>query len=215
MLRPLQRLLEVIYDVPTSHDVEDFVFTDRALLPQAQARGPSQEQVLVSDGAGSAQVGVFLEAALLERLAAANPLHALNGGNLADFWTVLEGISHFQYLAWNARHARPVSVLELELQAEVDKFVVTLWLLRAQRPERYPRELRWLLFDAARVDPAHAGERWQLYRTANHYAARYCNRLERDLASGQRGLRSDAVRDLRRFYRRGSLGKRRHIERLN
>ncbi len=49
-------------------------------------------------------------------------------------WTALEGVSHFVYLAWNAGHDKPVSLLELEMQAEVDKYVGSYWLMRRQLP---------------------------------------------------------------------------------
>ena len=54
----------------------------------------------------------------------------LNENNVADYWTALEGVSHFTYYAWNAARDKPVSLFELELQAEVDKFVTTGILLR-------------------------------------------------------------------------------------
>ena len=151
VLQQLQRLLEGIYDVPSTHVVDEFVFTDRALLPADLRHRAADEQVLVSEQDDGAAIGVYLDEKLLERLAAANPVDALHGGNLADFWTALEGVSHFTYLAWNTSHDRPVSLLELELQAEVDKYVSSLWLLRTQQPARFPRELHHLLFERARV----------------------------------------------------------------
>ena len=66
----------------------------------------------------------------------------LHDGNVADYWTALEGVSHFLYLAWNAGHDKPVSLLELEMQAEVDKYVASYWLMRRQFPGRFPAELR-------------------------------------------------------------------------
>ena len=57
-------------------------------------------------------MSVFIDRRVLARLAAADPLQRLDAGNLADFWTVLEGVSHFLCIAWNARHERDVSVLE-------------------------------------------------------------------------------------------------------
>ena len=215
MLRPLQRLLAVIYDVPTSHDVEDFLFSDRSLLPAQLRQSGGEEQVLVAERPGAAAISVYLDADVLQRLTAANPLQALHGGNLADFCTALEGVSHFQYLSWNLHHDRPVSLLELELQAEVDKYVISLWLLRAQQPGRFPRELRRLLFERVRLDPALPAGRSALYATATSYAARFCQRLEHGLASERRVLRTDAVAELRRFYRWGTARKLHHIEGLN
>jgi hypothetical protein len=197
VLQQLQDLLAGIYDLPMQYRVYDFLFTERERLPQTVRDSNTDEQVLVRDENGAAAVGLFLDARLLERLAAANPLEALNGGNLADYWTALEGVSHFICLAWNAGHDRGVSLLELELQAEIDKYVSSWWLLRAQDPERYPAELHRLLFERSRIDGRLAGERCQLYREANHYAARFCRRLERQLSLQAAGRPDDAHSEAR------------------
>jgi hypothetical protein len=212
VLQQLQDLLAGIYDLPMQYRVYDFLFTERERLPQTVRDSNTDEQVLVRDENGAAAVGLFLDARLLERLAAANPLEALNGGNLADYWTALEGVSHFICLAWNAGHDRGVSLLELELQAEIDKYVSSWWLLRAQDPERYPAELHRLLFERSRIDGRLAGERCQLYREANHYAARFCRRLERQLSLQAAGRPREALAELRRFYRLSRERKMTHIQ---
>lgn len=208
----IQGLLAAIYDLPVAHQIGDFLFTDRRLLPVALRATATDEQVLVSEEPQSAAIGVFVDESVLQRLERANPMRRLDGANIADFWTALEGVSHFMYLVFNAGHDRQVSLLELELQAEVDKYVASLWLLRAQGPARFPRELHRLLFEQAHVDPVLAGERTGLYRRANGYAARFCRRLERQLAARRSGLARDMLAELRRFYRWGSTHKRHHIE---
>ena len=57
---------------------------------------------------------------------------------MEDYWTALEGVSHFVYFAWNAGYDKPVSILELEMQAEIDKYIATFTLLRRQSPQRFP-----------------------------------------------------------------------------
>jgi len=213
VLQQLQGLLCGIYDLPQHYDVHDFLFTERERLPLPARDNGTDEQVLVLDEGGCAAVGVFLDAQLLERLAAANPLQTLNGDNIADYWTALEGVSHFLYLAFNAGHDRGVSLLELELQAEIDKYVASWWLLREQQPARYPAELHRLLFERAHVDPQLAAGRQELYRQANYYAARFCRRLQRHLSAQGVRSRREAVAELRRFYRLSRERKMTHIER--
>jgi hypothetical protein len=149
---------------------------------------------------------------VLAHLAQANPLDLLDGGNLADYWTALEGVSHFVYVAWNAGHDRAVSLMELELQAEVDKYVCSVLLLRAQDPQRFPAELHRALFETAQVDPGLSGERFGLYRRANHYAARFCRHLAELLRPVGAQAQARARCELRRFYRLTSAMKQRHIE---
>ena len=216
LLTRLQDLISGIYDVSISHDVYDFLVTDRGRLPAAARSGEADEELLVSESAGESdgEVGVslYLDPELLKRLAIADPMVRLHDGNVADYWTALEGVSHFLYLAWNAGHDRGVSLLELELQAEIDKYVSSWWLLRAQDPERYPAELHRLLFERSRIDGRLAGERCQLYREANHYAARFCRRLERQLSLQAAGRPLEALTELRRFYRLSRERKMTHIQ---
>jgi hypothetical protein len=212
VVRQLQSLLAGIYDVPLSQDVAQFLLTDRSVLPGVLPATSTDEQLLVAEDAEGVSIGLFLDPAVLARLAAANPLEALNGGNLADYWTALEGVSHFVYLAWNAAHDRAVSLMELELQAEIDKYVVSFWLLRAQQPRRFPAELHRVLFERARIDLQLAGDRVALYRRANQYAARFCRRLGRLLRPAGAQAQSRAMAELRRFYRFSNAMKLRHIE---
>jgi len=56
---------------------------------------------------------------------------------MADYWTALE-VSAISCTSRGMRHDKPVSLLELEMQAEVDKYVGTYWLMRRQFPDRFP-----------------------------------------------------------------------------
>jgi hypothetical protein len=213
MLRPLQHLLETIYDARSGQDVQQFLLTRRQLPRERRWLAQDEELVLVNDGS-AAFLGVYIDAAVLRRLARRDPLCALTSANIADFWTALEGVSHFSYLMWNAGHDRGVSQLELELQAEVDKYIASWWLLRTQNPGHFPRELRRLLFERTGLVPGLSASRREMYSAASCYASRFCARLETVLASDRPALRHTAVAALRRFYRLGSLRKRRLIDLL-
>jgi len=159
LLSRLQSLIGGIYDVSIAHDVYDFLVTDRRRLPAAARGGTAEEELIVAQPAGGGDelaVSLYLDPELLGRLTREDPLVRLHGGNVADWCTALEGVSHFLYLAWNAGHDKPVSLLELEMQAEVDKYVVSYWLLRRQSPQHFPAELRRLLFERFHVDPGAA-----------------------------------------------------------
>jgi hypothetical protein len=217
LLTRLQDLISGIYDVSISHDVYDFLVTDRGRLPAAARSGEADEELLVSESAGESdgEVGVslYLDPELLKRLAIADPMVRLHDGNVADYWTALEGVSHFLYLAWNAGHDRPVSLLELEMQAEVDKYVASYWLMREQLPGRFPAELLSLLFERTRIDSRLARGRESLYRDASRYAEKFCRRLEHSLRGARGDSSGEVLAELRRFYRLTNARKVAHIER--
>lgn len=216
ILTQLQQLIGNIYDVSITHDVYDFLVTDRMRLPAAFRGRTSEEDLIVAQPAAAgdaAAISLYLDPGLLERLQRENPLVRLHDGNVADYCKALEGVSHFLYLAWNAGHDRAVSILELEMQAEVDKYVASYWLLRRQLPGRFPAELRRILFERTRIDPQLAEGREDLYREASRYAEKFCRRLEQSLRRSGAGTEGEVLTELRRFYRLSNARKLAHIER--
>jgi hypothetical protein len=217
LLTRLQDLIGGIYDVSVTHDVYDFLVTDRGHLPAAVRSSESDEELIVAEPAdesgGAVGMSLYLDPALLERLALADPMVRLHDGNVADYWTALEGVSHFLYLAWNAGHDKPVSLLELEMQAEIDKYVASYWLMRRQFPDRFPGELLRLLFEKTRVDPRLARGREAMYREASRYAEKFCRRLEQSLRGARGDSEGEVLAELRRFYRLTNARKVAHIER--
>ncbi len=225
-LASLQGALADLYDLTATPDVADYLLTDRGLADLAgtgDCEGrlrDSDEQLIVAEEGDTVSLGLYIDAQVLERLARRDPLAALTTENLGDYLTAAEGVSHFVYVAWNAGHDKPVTLLELELQAEVDKYVLGVWLLRAQGAGRFPRELHRALFERTRVDPRAAGARAGLYRKASEYAARFCRRLgarlehTRRAASPGGGAMRDWLAEVRRFYRWGNARKMEHIERF-
>jgi hypothetical protein len=204
ILARLQRGLEALYRVETNLQVDAFVIDDEQRRRAGVARAP-REQLLVREDAGELGMGLFVDRAALANLERHDPNLGLDEANFADFCVALEGVSHFVYLALCAAGQRRVSALELELQAEVDKFVCCV-LLQGAEPD-----LRRRLYDDVRfLDDLDADER-DRYRTANAEAARYAAALER------RFVREDRVAEMlvevRRFYRMGLEDKRGHIQR--
>ncbi len=213
VLRGLQSLLGRLYDVSVDYDVYDFLVTDRRALPgiaPVNDRRAPEEELLLAETVDGAGVALYIDAALLGRLERANPLGALTEHNLSDYCTALEGVSHFVYSAWRLDSDAPVSLLELETQAEVDKYAATVFLIAGQSGGGYPQHVHARLFDAvsfdARLDPV----AYQRYRTAHRCAARYCRTLERRFVSRGQARTEALVRELRKFYRLGSGAKVRH-----
>jgi len=209
----LQGALTEIYDLPVTPDVRDFLMTDRAGLSAVDDPRTSDEQLIVAEEGDTLSMALYIDAAVLARLERCDPFSGLTQHNLADYLTVAEGVSHFVYVAWNTGYDKPVTLLELELQAEVDKYVLCAWLLREQGAGRFPRELHRVLFERAHLDPVAAAGRIGLYHTASNYAARFCRRVAALLERKRNGVARDLMAELRRFYRWGNMRKMRHIER--
>jgi hypothetical protein len=215
LLRELQAMLAGLYDAPAEHDVHDYLITDAdhaAALQGATGAPATDEQLLVAEDDEGLELSLYVDRGVLERLLERCPLRELSEANLVDFCTALEGVSHFHYVVWSAVRARAVSLLELELQAEVDKYAGALRLLLAQRGGRFPDALFERLFERASFLPTLAPEQRARYEEAHRYAARFCRRLEERFLRRRQARPEALVAELRAFYRLGCHAKLRHAE---
>ena len=211
MLAALQEHLIDIYQADCGHRVSEFLITDRSVATRIgdnKLLPGVEETVLVAENTDGMAVSIYLDQALLARLENQNPLDELKPGQLADLSTVLEGISHFNYLVWSACQNRSVTLLELELQAEVDKFVATTLIALEQNDYELARELHRWLFDEVSFQPALDNDQRERYETANNYAARFCHRILERIGE------HSGLRELRDFYRLTQVEKISYIHSL-
>ena len=210
MIDRLQQHLSDIYQVGGLHDVRDYLVTDprlaRSIGAGAMLSDTSETLLLAEDEEGLA-LSLFLDGELLSRLESADPLSRLRAELLDDLWKVLEGLSHFNCVVWRASQDRSVSLLELELQAEIDKFVGTTLLALSQGRTELLDHLHGWLFDAvsfhAELDEAQLAR----YRAANEYAGRFCHALRSRLVDDGNAV----LGELRRFFRLPMTDKISHI----
>jgi len=210
MLSSLQNNLTELYQVDTEYRIDDFLITDPRL---AQVLGSNcmlaenSETVLLCEDESGVALSVYLDEELLDRLREDDPLANLKPRQLDDFWTALEGVSHFTYLAWSAQNDKSVTLLELEMQAEVDKFVCAWLLALAQDDQALANRLHGWLFDDVRFHPDLDNEQRERYRAASDYAARFCYGLADRLRAGNEHV----IDELRHFYRLTQRDKIGHI----
>jgi hypothetical protein len=198
--------LASLYDTPPLEDVSAYLCdeaTMRAVVGEDVERG---EVLAVLEEGGSAFVGLYVASDVVDALA--------SSPSFAAWQLAVEGISHLVYLSFRAGGDESVSALELELQAEVDKWALGLFdhhplegwgvpLLRARS-----QSLRRRLFaDVSFLDEP-GTEKGDRYRTASRAAARYVEGLEARWLG--RSERRPLVTELRRFYRRGLRDKLEH-----
>jgi hypothetical protein len=171
----------------------------------------SDEQVFVVENDGEVRIGLFIDQRVLDRLQRQDPLDALDEHNLRDFCTALEGVSHFHYLIWSFARGRSVSLLELELQAEVDKYATALALLTQQRAGVFPGDLHARMFGRVSFLPQLDEVSRHRYEEANRRAARYCRSLDQRYLHPRRQRPEQWLAELRRFFRCGHQEKIRQL----
>lgn len=216
-LKHIQARLQEIYELDIDHDVNDYLVTCRHTAHKCGAplsSMHSREQLLVCEQDDDLLLSLYLHDGILRNLETTDDRLQLHCGNLEDFCLALEGISHFLYLIWNARYRRSVTVLEMELQAEIDKFIMLGIFLRQQQQTPAPGQIRDLLFKSVAYHKHLGEEELQRYRDASAFAEKYCWFLELSFTR-KRGAELQLYKELRRFYRLGLTDKLRRINYLH
>jgi len=203
----IQRHLEAIYALDAQARVSDFML-DRGGLERLVAEGlldpvlaQSDEQVFVLRDQDELSVGVWLSERVRE---------GLNGPrSLQVHCHATEAVSHFLMLLWTAQEGRTVRLLDLELQAEVDKVATALLEdLRVGGGGGRPRLLQ-RLFEGVEflghLSPQEEGR----YRAAHRLVRGYAVRLAALLERGPEQMLSE----LRRVYRLPPQEKIQHLAR--
>lgn len=185
VLRSIQRQLADLYRLECSFDVQAFV------APRSQVDAPLDrpEQVLVREQDNAVELLLVLDDALIEPAVhdSGSPM------GLDHFCVCAEGVSHLLYLALAAERESSISQLELELQAEIDKYVLLTFAGGGR-----PADLIARLFLQTRLRDVSPEERVR-YEDANRMALGYCRYLE---ARYVRTKRTELLLDeLRRVYR--------------
>ena len=213
VLSRLQRGLEGLYRIETQPAVEHFLIGERERAQARPARAPREQVLLRQDGDDDLGLGLFVDEGALSNLERHDPGERLDDRNFDDFCVAVEGVSHFVYLACCAGEDRRVSALELELQAEVDKFACcTLLATSGIEPANDVTAWRRRLYEEVTfADDLDADEEAR-YRVANAEAGRYARALDRRYLSARR--LPDMLPELRRFYRLDLDGKLGHIARM-
>ncbi len=172
----IQKGLENLYRLDRSVSVDDFV------APAGAGEG-EREALLVRETDNGLELSLRLP--------------RLGNGALDPICQIIEGVSHFVYLADRAARDRETTQLELELQAEVDKYVVLAASLDGF-DEASSRRLRERLYEQVAYTHAEGTELGERYRVANDSARRFTGRLERSFVAH---ARFDELRaELRRFF---------------
>jgi hypothetical protein len=212
LLQCLQHELQEIYNLAPAPSVLDFVTTDAGWARQLLGDVPHDigESVFVHGAGDDLDISVYFNGEVLKRLGPSRNRVPETAVSLDDFCLVLEGISHFLYVIHRAHHARQTTAFEMELQAEVDKFLVlSRWHATARLTTGH---IHHCLFSAVSYRSGLDATTAQRYVDANRYAGMYCRFLQRHYAP-QPEARAPLHDELYYFYRLPQPEKISHIER--
>lgn len=202
MLDLLQEHIEAIYGIRCEYRARDFLVDSPSALALG-ASGHAREELLVHQDEDGLELALYIDPALLCRVSSAEPLRAIEL-DMGGFCEVAEGVSHFVYLSRSAMLDRSVSLLELEAQAEVDKFAICGLLRWGEDRVRWAWTLLATLFDRTRLrETLSDAERWR-YRQSSRIARAYCERLLPLFVAGDLGR---VLTELRHGYRLGAEAK--------
>lgn len=167
----VQATLSQVYQLDLGLEATDFVLPAdeaKSLLPD----GGPRSGVLVLEEQGELWLGVYWD-----------------DQDQRDSHAVVEETSHWVRLVWKASRGESTSCLQLELQGEIDQYVVHR--LAGADPLRHLRRFAWCDWMDADTQ--------ERYVTAHRVADRYCRELERRFP---RDKDTAALLDeLRAFYR--------------
>jgi hypothetical protein len=178
----IQGALERVYGLERVAAVDEFV---------VEGGAGDREALLLREENGALEMGLRLPQLEAE-------------AELDTTCQIIEGVSHFVYLAERARVRRETTHLELELQAEVDKWVILGASMRSFDARR-SAQLRQRLYEAVSYAEAEGTETGDRYRVANDVANRFVRRLELVYVDGARFRELRA--ELCTFYRLGQEEK--------
>lgn len=207
LLSGLQLELEELYQVKGPLPVSECLLERIQWESLSDSEAP--EELVVLEGEGGLELGLWLDEEVSSTLQQRGPLTTRR---LEAHCQAVEGVSHFLYLSHRATLPRPVSLLELELQAEIDKFsslLLRFW--RRGKPE-VAAELIEEIFENVSYRPALNREQRERYSRANRLARLYCRFLHRQYVQPnlQPASMEGFLADLRRMYRLGAAEKLSH-----
>ena len=198
-LSQLQALIESVHGLELEAPVQQFL-VDAAARERLAPQASRDEALLVLQNGEELRIALFLDHGVLQSLA--HGAHApWTHERLQGFCAAAEGVSHFVYLLHRARAGRPVSQLELEAQAELDKYLCVLLQLWAVGRRQASAQLRNRLFERFALRDGLSGAERERYRIANALAAAFARFLEAKyvLTGRLEGL----LREVRKLYRLG------------
>lgn len=217
MLSRIQKIIERIYDVETFLNVEDYVIEEPLSCCLMTKPGlnigssSSKGCIFISQIGKDLEITVYIDRETVSNLKGHNVMQGFHRKDISDFFIAAEEVSHFVYAVWSAIQRRQITIFEMELQAEVDKYITAILYSGSINKGKIPAmEIKKCLFEDSILQPDLQPEEKERYKSANRLAMNYCHYLESNYL--KKNDLPSMLRDIRHFYRLGQNGK---ISRIN
>ena len=203
----LQHALQHHYDIELPYCISEFVcHSAQSETGSSNCKGTTPEMLVYREDGTNLDISLFLNPSLLTDIDNNTCLRQWSGEIFDNGCIVLEGVSHFLYMIFNAHHDRQVSLLDLEIQAEIDKFIFAA--LNTDYRDSTD-ELLDRLFCQISYREELSPTLKQRYQQANDLAYKYCHWLANSFA-----LRlddRDLAAEIAKIYRLNGTAKQQHI----
>ena len=203
----MQQSLQYHYDVEPPYCISEFVcHSAQTETGSLNCKGTTPEMLVYREDGTNLDISLFLNPSLLNGIDSGTCCARWSGEIFDNGCILLEGVSHFLYMVFNAHHDRQVSLLDLEIQAEIDKFIFAA-LNTSYRDSI--EELLDRLFCQISYREELSTELKQRYQQANDLAYKYCHWLSDRfvLSADNRKLAAEIAK----IYRLNGAAKQQHI----
>jgi len=165
----IQKQIEGINGQENPHSSENFV------MPTTH-----QNALVVNQTQDGSDVAICLQKEILEEFSGRVYPQDFQMLELPRLSVLVEEVSHFNYFCEMSRVKREISPLDLEIQAEVDKFSFALSCLHQQQEEALADSVFDVIFDQLRMGEWVSSEDEETYRDAHQIARGFCRRVLRE-----------------------------------
>jgi hypothetical protein len=207
-IRRIDRAIKSLNNVEHDHKAEDFLVKEPEPVGQPDPAGALYVRHEKEADQEGVAVGIYFHPEVAREL---GTFRRWEMGNLTfpqkrAFAVASEEVSHFNYLLRQIHSGREVSRFEMELQGEVDAFLLTYFATVAPGKENEVFEAAFRqAFEAFRLVDGLDSQEQDRYREANQSARRFLHKMREELCRPE--IREEALRRIRHFYRLGLAEK--------
>lgn len=197
ILKEIQKHLQKLYQLHIPYNIEKYILKKRKGGSIEIGDRCHREVFLIHQKENQLEIGLYIEANILTLLKKQNPFQQLTQANLDSFFVAIEGVSHFIYFLSRAQNNQELTQLEMELQAEIDKYLLATFVFEYQHKNQPHFLLQYLFENYGLPEDLNVEERLR-YQEANRFALKFCAQLETNYLKHKRW--NEALSCARQFY---------------